>query len=190
MYGWFSSSSPVPSAPSSVKQHNQIAKAHVFSCDNLHVQCARDFIRIVERSMNSSSQFFQISLTTIEDEHSENTMVTIGAVLTIARVLSNISNHQSIKTLRHLTSITLAFELGKLEHTLQPNDRVIVLSNSTRIAEMFDGMVVRGVKIKVLGFTPSPLALPPPPPPPPPPSPPTPVQVAPDEETDNIRCVL
>lgn len=161
MYGWFSSSAPLPSLPS--PRDLQVAKAYVFSCDNLHVQCARDFIRIVECAMNNSSNFFQISLTTIEDENSENTLVTIGAVLAIARVLSNISSHSCIKTMRHLTSLTLAYELGKLEHALQPNDCVIVLSNSERISELFHNTVMRGVPVKVLGFTPAPLSLPAPP---------------------------
>ena len=125
----------------------------VFSTNNMHVQYASQLLELVEAVMQMPHTDFVMSLFSINDEHSDDVLVTVGAVISMAKIISTLAHTQTITTQERSVSLVLAFELGRLNGMVQSGrDRIVILSNDENIVHTFHNTNVRGATITVISL--------------------------------------
>ena len=112
-------------------------RAYVFSTEHMHVHNARQFMEAVSRIMPTPA--FKISLLCVDSEDASGALVSVGAVVHLAKIMTRVSAHQTLLVARDTLPFVVAFEVGKVEAKLQHNDRIVVLSEDPRLLATFAG---------------------------------------------------
>jgi hypothetical protein len=80
-----------------------------------------------------------VSLHSLEDKNTDNVLVSVAAVVRVAKILSTFSSLQTVYTDRETAPLVLAYEVGKHELLLRPEDKIVVLTDSEPVHRLFSG---------------------------------------------------
>ena len=127
-------------------------RVFVFSTKNMHVKHAEDFATIIESVTGLTRESFMMSLTSINDERSDDLLVSVRSVISMAKIMANLSAHQSIVVHNESNvQVVLAYELGKMNSIVQSgNDKIVIFTDSRNIYSMFHQSNIRGASVFVV----------------------------------------
>ena len=140
MWSFFSS------APSSVgsgangasDSSKHVPRCFAFVTHSLHIHAGSTFCNIIQETMKSHTPgAYVIHLNNFEDEDSQNILVTVKKVLELSKVMRNIASHQTFECIRGQVPVMVGFEAGRLEHTLEENDVIMIFTLHKSIQRTF-----------------------------------------------------
>ena len=117
----FWTSSQPPSAPA--RDAPAAPTAKVFSLSHMHVHYAEQFIGAIELAMQLPISSIRVSLYSLENRDADNVLVTVAAVLHMAKIMSTFASMQTFYTDKDMSGLVLVHEVGRAEHTLRPKVR-------------------------------------------------------------------
>jgi hypothetical protein len=89
----------------------------------MHVHYAEQFIGAIEMSMQLPISSVRVSLFSLENRDADNVLVSVAAVLHMAKLMSTFASMQTFYTDKDMSSLVLVHEVGRAEHLLRAKVR-------------------------------------------------------------------